>query len=374
MLRALQQATLVGVVGAILACGNSKTDQAGRTGVGGIGSPGGAGGAGGSGGAQGAAGTASGSAGSAGASGAGPSGGSAGQESSEVDAGAGRGGAPDAGQGGDAGSSDGGAASEGGCAGTFGEERVILAAGEDIVFSSPTLPGDELELFFVKRDDSVGSRHVFRAERATKDEDFGDPSPVAVFDQVCDKDDDWSLAITPDGLRLYVGCYTGSGTGTPGPLSLARRPDRNARFVLDAMTYGTVGSGVSVTPDELTALSSAEFDNAGRAPPVEYARSSLDQAFGTSRTINGLEEVFITAPFLAPDGETLFGAMRPDLVMTSRSNPDAPFSKPIVLFKGDNSTLAYGSPELSADCRTLYFARSDIIDGSPVGSIRAASR
>jgi hypothetical protein len=162
--------------------------------------------------------------------------------------------------------------------------------------------------------------------------------------------------------------------GTPGPLHLARRTDRNAPFELDDTTYGSVGHGVIVTADERTALSSAELDSAGRAPPVEYERSSLDEAFGASRTISGLEEVFITAPHLAPDGTTLFGALRPDLVMMTRSALDAPFGEPIVLFTGDESTRVYGSPEISADCRTLYFLRADIPGTPPVVSIRAASR
>jgi hypothetical protein len=251
---------------------------------------------------------------------------------------------------------------------------VILAGSADLVISSPTLAGDELELFFVQRQRDLRARHVFRIERSAKDQSFGDPIAVPELDDVCPLDDEWSLSITPDGLRLYIGCYTGNGMGTPGPLSLARRSARDAPFVLDVMTYGTVGHGVIVTADELTALSSAEFDSAGRAPPVEYARENLDEAFGASRTIAGLEEVFLTAPSLSPDGYSLFGALRPDLITASRSALDAPFGEPAVLFTGDTSTLLYGSPEISADCRTLYFLRADITDDPSVVSINAASR
>lgn len=364
MLRALERATLIGVVWATSACGNSEKDPPGSSGNGGTGNPGGSGGsesgAAGTGGASGSgasnggtAGSSSAGAGAAGTSGMGPSGGATGG----------------GGVGGDA-----GASGDGGCAGEFGEERVIIEAAEDIVLSSPTVPGDELELFFVRRDVNMGARQVFVAERADKDASFGEPSPVSELDEACAAGDEWSLSITPDGLRVYIGCYTGSGMGTPGPLHLARRSSRSTPFVLEDMSYGTVGNGVVVTADELTALSSAEFDNAGRAPPVEYRRSSLDEAFGASRTIDGLEEVFITAPHLAPDGTTLFGALRPDLVMTSRSDLAAPFDEPVVLFPGEGSTVVYGSPEISADCRTLYFLRADLGGSLPEISLKATSR
>jgi hypothetical protein len=241
----------------------------------------------------------------------------------------------------------------------------------DLILSSPTVPGDELELFFAQRGATDSVRHVMRATRKTRDADFGEPAVVPELESVCADGEERSLSITADGLRLYVGCSTGFGTVVPGPLHLARRSARDAAFVIDAATYGTVGPSIDVCPDELSVLTTSE--TSVQNPPRTYARSSREQAFGQGAPIPGLEAVALTAPSCAPDGLTLFGGVNPDLVVAARPADGEPFGAPSTVFQGDNLSV-YGSPEVSADCRTLYFIHVDVMSIMSLYSIRVAKR
>ena len=278
-----------------------------------------------------------------------------------------------AGTSGEAGGSEGGAPQVR-CTGTFGDERVLVPAMEDMVLGSPTVSADELDLLFSKGNLYMGGRRIYGAQRATRSAAFGEPTPVAELDSVCAEDEERSLSLSADGLLLYVGCYAGGAAAAPGPLHVARRASRDAPFELDADTYGSVGPNVSVTPDGLTAFSTAEDDLTGQSPPVEYARGRVDQPFGTGHGIPGLETASFVSPFLAPDGLALWGASDVNVVAAARPTLDAPFEEPAVVLAGEKNLLLYGSPELSADCRTVYFVRVDVIDGLPQYRLSAASR
>jgi hypothetical protein len=121
------------------------------------------------------------------------------------------------------------------------------------------------------------------------------------------------------------------------------------------MTYGTVGASAAPSADELQLVSSSEQNATGTAPPALYVRSTLTDPFGTANPIPGLEQVDLLTPALGPDSLTLFGAVSESIVVVSRSNSLAAFGAPTTLFANDGSTNFYGAPEVSNDCRYLYY-------------------
>jgi hypothetical protein len=259
------------------------------------------------------------------------------------------------------------------CTGAFGDGQVLVAGAKQTILSSPTVPADELELFFVEHDLSQGGApRILRAARATRDASFGDPAPVTELDSVCTSSDERGISVTADGLRLYVDCYTGTSSFTPGPLRLARRASRDMAFTIDSATYGTVGPQIDVTSDELTAFTSSEMNTT--SPPREYSRSTPSDPFANGQAVAGLENTAFAMPFLATDGLTLYGGVDPDLVSFRRSTPSGPFSASDVVFAGQKNAVSYKAPEVSADCRTLYFVRIDGAAGMSSYSLEVAKR
>lgn len=359
MMRSLRFATILAAAG-VCACGSQKVGGSDK-GTGGNLATGGSnpgtggastGGLGGTGGTPGTGGAATGGAPSTGGVGAaGEIGGSAGGGGHAAGPGGAAGGPP---QGGTSGAVD--------CTGTFGSEQMIVMATSKVILSSPTAPADELELFFVRHDTSGGGAPtIMRAQRSSRDASFGTPAEVTELASVCSSSQERGISITPDGLRLYVGCYTGTSTYTPGPVKLARRTTRDAAFTIDSMSYGNVGPQIDVTPDELTAYTSSEVDN--MSPPRQYTRSSKSEPFANGQAIVGLESAQIGAPFLAADGLSLYAADSTNVDVSTHSSPELPFSTPKEVVSGQPG-LSFKFPEVSADCRTIYFVRVDSANGS----------
>ena len=63
-----------------------------------------------------------------------------------------------------------------------------------------------------------------------------------------------------------------------------------------------------------------------------------------------------------------------DLVQVARSAPGAAFGSPSVIFAGQSNTLSFKAPEVSADCRTLYFVRIDTASGSSTYDLEVSKR
>jgi hypothetical protein len=227
-------------------------------------------------------------------------------------------------------------------------------AGADL--GSPTVAADQLEMFFEQTDPSAqGAEHFMRATRTAADGDFSNPAIVPELDAACASSDIRSISLSPDALRAYIVCYASQTTNSNGPLQIARRASRTDPFVLDAMTYGTVGASVAPSANELQVVSSSEQDATGTAPPLLYLRSSLNDPFGTGTPIPGFEQIYLVAPELGPDNLTLFGAVSGNIVVASRTNALSTFGAPMTVFASDGTTTFFGAPEVSGDCHYLYY-------------------
>lgn len=289
--------------------------------------------------------------GGAGSSGAGGSSGTAGAS-----------GAPNAGAGGVA---AGGAAGGGpiSCTGTWAPTpQVVLRTGPQVEIASPTLSPDELELFYSSKEPSLTEWHFRRSVRTDKTVEFAEGAVLPELDAACaTADQDRSVDLSRDGLRAYVGCYLlNMSPPLEGPLRVARRTAIGAPWVLDPSTGPRVGPSVSVSTNELELYSTTK---SRPGPPLLYTRTSTSTSFGDGAWVPGLESVNMETLDSSPDDLSVLGLLQFGIAIASRSAPSGPFGSATTLIAG-TPTDTVGAPELSADCRSLYYIHV-VSDTSP---------
>jgi hypothetical protein len=279
------------------------------------------------------------------------------------------------GAGGDVGSAGSGGGQQPECAGTFSTLETVFAGETNQIPGALSVTADDLELFY-----SVAG-HVLVRKRASTSEAFSEPVSLPEIDGLCAPTEtpvNPSLDISEDGLRLYVTC-----TDAEGPLRLATRPDRNSSFEPTAESVGTVGASISISSDELVAVSSTT--NGGDALLLRSERASLGEPFS-----DPVRVAEITGPFRHPelsgDGLSLFGVVPKDpslpldianwrLAVASRTSPSGSFSAPS--FAGlpePPDTQADYAPTVSGACESLYFTRVAYTSGSYSSVVGHAGR
>jgi hypothetical protein len=257
------------------------------------------------------------------------------------------------------------------CTGTFATPAPGLTEDANAKLASPALSPDALTLFYTR---TSGAQIGFRASaRASRSAVFPAGAPVAELDAACKAEEARSVDLSADGLRAYIACY--SATAEPlgaATLSIADRASLSAPFVLRDETL-QVGPGAAISRDELSLFTSSDV-NAGFKPPRLFQRTSTDEAFGAGAAIPGLENVNLTAPDPAPDGRTLFGGLMSNVVVSSRPSAAAPFPTPTVLFAPVDATQQLGAPEISQDCRSLFFVQQTSANGVTTSELMEARR
>jgi hypothetical protein len=256
------------------------------------------------------------------------------------------------------------------CAGAFiGTARELLQAGTGESMASPTLGPDELEMFYTLKD-SASVSHFHRSVRASKDATFPDGAPVPELDAACAlTSDERHMDLSYDGLRAYVICAP-DAVPSSGSLRVARRAAIGSPFALDPSTFGTVGQSIAIAKDELTAYSTT-LSRPG--PPLMYTRGSTTSPFAPGIPIPGLETVDLEAVDPSPDGLSLFGSLDSSIIVTTRTTPSDGFGPTsTVVPRGTQEVV--GAPELSQDCRSLYFIHVDTQPDPDVYSIRSLKR
>jgi hypothetical protein len=231
------------------------------------------------------------------------------------------------------------------CEGAFQQPAPQILVGESIL-SSPTVTGDELELFFSV--EGVISSY----ERASTDVVFSEATTVTELSGACAYVG--GLDVSLDGLRLYIAC-SDEAAGYLGPLRLATRADRAAPFVLSPQSLGTVGASISISEDERTLYAVTPTPGEGGYTHV-YERASLDEPFGAGELVQGLGGSF-RHPEISPDGLDLFGITGSDsrLVVATRGTPEGPFSAPTnVGLPAPAANYRQFAPTVSESCRLYY--------------------
>jgi hypothetical protein len=240
-----------------------------------------------------------------------------------------------------------------------------------IRLSSPTLSPDELEMIYVEGDAPETRFNFRRSIRSSKTASFPAGDVVPELDAACSRPEDQrSIDLSRDGLSAYITCYLDPNVVFTAPLRIARRSALGAKFVLDPQSYGTVGPSVGVGLDELVIYSS-DRNTFDPGPPHRYTRSSTSATFGDKTSIPGLESVGLITPELSPDGLSMFGALSGSLIVAERSTPDARFAAPTTILVGDPTTILFGAPEMSQDCRSLYYVQ---VQAGPTGLLGSSIR
>lgn len=239
-----------------------------------------------------------------------------------------------------------------GCGGTFGPGVLVFDGVSRAL--GPAVTGDELELFFF---DEVGE--VGLATRARTSDPFTTYRMVPELSALCGGSTVTGVDVSEDGLRAYVAC---SVVG----LVQAHRSSRDAgaAFVQDAVV-ATTASTPAVVQDEL------ELYDQMLGQVTRATRSSTSSPFSAPVPLTGLAGVGDTSsPDLSPDGLTLYvslttppGSSTRQLVSFTRASTSAEFSASTQSFLGIESSTNSGSPEVTASCRSMYFAQ---LDGSAV--------
>jgi hypothetical protein len=215
---------------------------------------------------------------------------------------------------------------------------------------SPAVTEDELELFYVSTVQGSSSGY-YRSVRTSRSQAFPVAEPVPELDALCAgllPEAAWAIDVSLNGLRAYITC------GLPTseiPIQLATRSDRTTPFVLERVV-GQMGVSVAVDASELTAYSSGYLSFPG--PPLVARRDSLADEFVGATPIPGLESQTLVAPEISRDGLTIYGADGNRLGFSERTGPSEPFG-PFAEFPFIATFTATGAPEMSADCRRLYF-------------------
>jgi hypothetical protein len=258
------------------------------------------------------------------------------------------------------------------CSGSFGTPSVVLSVpGLEIGSLAPS--SNELELIYQAATQAeTYTSHFYRSVRASKDVPFAPGTPLPELDAACaDVTLGRSGDLSADGLTFYFVCYRFDTEPDPmAELHVARRPSPSAAFVVDAMTYGTVRPGPSISTDELTLYTSSNFlDTMG---VNTHVRTSTSTAFGSAAFLSALERVI--TPDVSSNGLFLFGSLTGGegpsaLVVSTRASTSDMFAPHTPLLTAPDQTNIFGSPAISSDCRSLYYVS---VNASSMPSIYTA--
>jgi hypothetical protein len=238
--------------------------------------------------------------------------------------------------------------------GTWGTPTVIASTVTSSEEADPWISPDELTLYFdSNRSPSMG-RAIWIAVRGAKGEAFGNPARVIELDNAAD---DYDAALNSDLTQIWFGSLR-SGTRQ---LHTAVRPDSASPFMAPGLVSITGDSVVpqlspSISPDGLELYY-------GRDLEVAYASRTdtlLDFTF-----VRELDELNASAtdgnPTISADGlELFFDSYRngpPAIFTATRADTASMFSGLTELpeLVAVPNTMGGGSPDLSADGRTLYY-------------------
>lgn len=241
--------------------------------------------------------------------------------------------------------------------GTWDTPTQIASTQSSSEENDPSLTADGLTLFFESNRTPSLARALWYATRPNTTATWGAPVYVAELD---DATDDLEPDISPDGLSIR---FTSLRGGLPS-LFVARRTEPAAAFVLDGP--------FAITGDDASPRHGADLSDDGLQ---FYFGRDLDVAFATRDTPSGtftfareLDEVNVPAtdgnPSISSDGlELFFDTYRngpAQIFRATRASRDDAFGVPEVISDLlPAGATEFGTPEISRDGRTLYYAVND---------------
>jgi len=257
--------------------------------------------------------------------------------------------------------SDGDVAFDAGARAPFGPPVRIEALWDPSCSTGdPTLGPDELEIYFVRRNEVMVAADVYVARRADTASAWGSPERDA---DLSGSGDDASPSMSRDGRELWLSSIRSGGLGAHD-VWVSERADATARWstpvhvgelssvanessptVDGSGLFGIMAVGMAGARD---LFSTRRADRSSRWSPLE-ARADLNTSSDDS-----------TASIAADGLELYFSSDRPgamgerDLWVATRADPDSPFGAAELLVEL-NSTADESNPWVSADGRRIYF-------------------
>jgi Tol biopolymer transport system component len=247
--------------------------------------------------------------------------------------------------------------------GLFGEPRLIaevsLVGQHD---DDPSVTADLLELYFASdRPGGAGSEDLWVSTRATTEDVWGAPQPVAALNSTAIDDDP---DISADGLEIYFSSYRFGGTGA-SEVWRSTRASRAEPFdppIVVAELNSTVSDWApAVTPDGLAlVLHSRRGDNIDL---YLSTRTDVGQPWSTPVPVAEVNSPSIDSDaFLAADRLNLYFSSRrsggqgnSDLYLASRATTDEPFGTPGAIREISGASND-SDPMLTLDQRNLFFS------------------
>jgi Tol biopolymer transport system component len=238
--------------------------------------------------------------------------------------------------------------------GAWGTPTVIASTVTSSEEADPWISPDELTLYFESNRSPSSGRAIWFATRATKAAPFGTPVRQLELD---DAMDDHDPALNADLTQIWFGSLR---TGA-AELHTAVRPDSASPFMNPALASITGDSVVPSVGPSLTADGLGLYY--GR--DLEVAFATRTDTLGAFTFVRELDEINAAPtdgnPTITADGlelffdsyrngpAAIFAATRPD-TSSLFSGLTELTSLPMVA-----SGIAAGSPDISADGRTLYY-------------------
>ncbi len=262
------------------------------------------------------------------------------------------------------------------CTGDFGSPTNAIAEVDGIQIASPTLSPDQRELIYTRIDYGTTLWTFVHALRGSSSEAFSPATALPELDAACQTAENRSIDLSSDGLRAYIDCYS----ETPGSATLhvADRASLQASFVVRATSQPIGGSSAAISTDELTLYSND--DTPVGVSPLRYQRATTNDDFGPAQPISELAGVSVFSVDPSPDGLALYAGVTSSLGVVRRSSVTEKYGLPTVLVAQQTvigpprKDYVYGAPELSHDCRSLYFVQQDTASPSLNGSILVLKR
>jgi len=237
---------------------------------------------------------------------------------------------------------------------------------------SPSMSADGLELYFYSdRPGGYGSFDIYMARRATIDDPWGEPANLGPT--VNSSDGEGGLSISADGLTLFFASDRPGGYGS-WDIWVTTRPTVSDLWGTPVNLGPTVNSSAeevfpAISADGLQLYFSEWYvfrpGGYGESDMWVTTRETASDPWGTP--VNLGPEVNSSAhddyPFITADGLALFfSSERPgtngkaDIFVTMRATTDNDWDTPVNLGATVNTPSAAGTPSISADGSTLFFA------------------
>lgn len=257
---------------------------------------------------------------------------------------------------------------------TFGTPQnlgpTINSSARDV---HPWISSDGLELYFASdRPGGYGSSDIWKAMRETTDEPWKTPINLGLTINGSYKEEGPTLSA--DGLSLYFSSTRPGGYGN-WDIWVSVRANKSLPWSMPV----NLGTPVNSNKDEYAACLSLDGlemficeqtvfrPGYGEGDIYVMTRASVSDPWGEPKSLGSTvnSAYFDSGMGISPDRLTLFfGSMRPggigpqDLYVTTRASIHDPWTTPVNLGVGVNSTGYDAAPKLSTDGSTLYFISS----------------